>query len=430
MKFTNWIMDKIGGAQSLRRKVLSGGGWLLGRSVLLGVVDITRTAVFARILSAQDYGIMALVTMVSGLLTSFTYLGLDLLIQRDGTEAKRNFPVYWTVKCIRGVVCFSLSFLAAPYIASYYNTPGLVLLIRLMSISFLIEGCAGFGKEVCQLEMQFKKIVQFEVILSILSLIFGTIAVMYYKDATALVINQILTISVQFVLSYILYPWNASLKWNTTLFKKIMLFSSSVITINILTYIQTSFDRATIGKIFDMDTLGFYARGHFLSQIPVTYFSMIVAPLFLPVYKTIGDDLQRLRRALIRIMMVYSVIFISAGIVFFAFARIFITIIYGEKWLPVMPVFRILLIYGISKSIVSSCQPVFFLKDKPWMVMINSFIMVIIFCACCIPLTKKYGIEGTAWSIVAGALVAHIVCIIQVFYLVSDKNGESYHSST
>jgi len=49
--------------------------------------------------------------------------------------------------------------------------------------------------------------------------------------------------------------------------QKIMVFSGSIIVINILNYFQLSFDRATIGKLFTLDVLGYYARGHFLSQI-------------------------------------------------------------------------------------------------------------------------------------------------------------------
>jgi len=421
-KIRKWVVNHLGGAQSLRRKALFGGGWLLGRSVALGAIDLTRTAVFARVLEAHDYGVMALVTMVSGMLNAFTFLGLDVLIQRDGEGADNHFPVYWTIKMIRACICFITAQVLAIPLAAYYEQPKLVFLIRLMSILFFIEGVAGFGKEKCQQRMQFGRLVRTEVILTVVSFGLGTAAVFRFRNVTALVINQLMTVSVQLGISYILFPWKPKIGWDRAVFKRVLLFSSSVIAINILNYIHTSFDRATVGKLFSMETLGFYARGHFLSQIPVTYFSMIIAPVFMPAYKKIGDDPVRLRKALFKVMIIYAAFFVLLGGGIAVWARTFILIVYGEKWLPVLPVFRILLIYGVSKSIVSACQPVFFLLDKPWIISINAGIMVAIFCSLCVPLTKKYGIEGTAWSIVAGALVAQSISVIEAFGLTFMKS--------
>lgn len=416
-KLKKWLHNHLGGAQSLRRKALFGGGWLLGRSVMLGVIDLTRTAVFARVLEAHDYGVMALVTMVTGMLNAFTFLGLDVLIQRDGEGAEKHFPVYWTIKMVRACICFVTAQIIAIPLAAYYERPELIFLIRLMSMLFFIEGIAGFGKEKCQQRMQFGRLVRTEIILTVISFGCGTAAVFLLKNVTALVINQLLTVSVQLVLSYILFPWKPKIGWDRTLFKRVLLFCSSVIAINILNYILTSFDRATVGKLFDMETLGFYARGHFLSQIPVTYFSMIIAPVFMPAYKNIGDDPVRLRKALFKVMIIYAAFFILLGGGIALFAKTFILIVYGKKWLPVLPVFRILLIYGVSKSIVSACQPVFFLRDKPWIISINAGIMVAIFCSLCVPLTKRFGIQGTSWSIVAGALLAQCLSVIEAFGL-------------
>jgi O-antigen/teichoic acid export membrane protein len=412
-----WLENHCGGAQSLRRKALSGGGWLLGRSLVLGVIDLTRTAIFARILEAHDYGLMALVTMVTGMLTAFTFLGLDIVIQRDGEDALKRFPCYWTIKMARGIICFCMTVIIAGPVAAYYHQPQLAVLIRVASISFLIEGCGGFGKERCQQLMHFNRLVVMEVIFSIVSFALGIVAVFAFKNVWALVINQLLTTAVQFVLSSTLYPWKPSLQWNGALAKKVAIFSSSIIVINILNYFQTSFDRATIGKLFDLDTLGYYARGHFLSQIPVIYISMIIAPVFMPAFQKLNGEPQRLRAALLKVILIYSVFFIIFGALFAAGARPFVIAVYGHKWLTVVPVFRILLIYGVSKSIVSACLPIFFLKDRPWLVPINGIVMAVIFGTLCIPLTKKYGIEGTAWSLVVGAILSHVVTVLQAFRL-------------
>ena len=414
------IARHLGGAESLRRKALSGGGWLLGRSLLLGVIDLIRTAVFARVLSAHDYGLMALVTMVYGWLNACTMLGLDVMIQRDGEAAVKRFPFYWTVKMARGLICcFATQVIAVP-VAAYYRQTELVFLIRLAGAVFLVEGLGGFGKEKCRQELRFGPMVRMEVILSFVSLGLGIFTVFVMKNATALVINQLLIMGVQFVLSYGLYRWRPSLRWDARLARNLVMFSGSIIAVNVLNYFQLSFDRATIGKLFTLDVLGYYARGHFLSQIPVTYFSMIIAPVFMPAFQKIGDDPQRLRKALTKVILIYASFFTVLGAVLAIGAEQFVLLVYGKKWLSVVPVFRILLLFGVSKSIVSACPPIFFLRNRPWIDSLNSFIMASIFGVLCIPLTKRFGIEGTAWSIVAGALVAHLTTVIEAFVLTAE----------
>ncbi len=415
------ITKHIRDASSLRRKALSGTGWLLGRSFSLGIIDLIRTAIFARILTAHDYGLMAIVTMVYGWINAFTVLGLDVFIQRDGDDATTRFPFYWTIKMIRGLICCLLILTIAAPVASYYERTELAFLISLSGISFLIEGLSGFGKEKCRQELHFGAMVKMEIVLSLFSLIVGTIAVFLLRNPTALVINQLLTMGVQFILSYRLYRWRPSLRWDAQAAKNLIIFSGSFIAVNIFNNFQLSFDRAVIGKLFSIDSLGYYARGHFLSQIPVTYISMIIAQIFMPSFQRIADDVVRLRKALIKVLSLYTGFFVVFGVLLAVAAEWLVVIVYGSKWLPVVPLFRILLIFGVSKSIVSACPAVFFLKNKPWIDSINSFITAVVFGVLCIPLTKHFGVEGAAWSIVAGGLAAHLATVMEVFFLTRDK---------
>lgn len=72
MKTWNILRYMLGEEGSMRRQTLTGGYWMLCRSLLTALTDLARAAVFARVLFPVDYGLMALATMVIGFLESFS----------------------------------------------------------------------------------------------------------------------------------------------------------------------------------------------------------------------------------------------------------------------------------------------------------------------------------------------------------------------
>ena len=73
----------FGSKDSLRRKAVFGSQWLSFKSTALGICDLVKTAVFARILFPDDYGLMALAMMAIGLLVPIRQAALGGQRERD-----------------------------------------------------------------------------------------------------------------------------------------------------------------------------------------------------------------------------------------------------------------------------------------------------------------------------------------------------------
>jgi O-antigen/teichoic acid export membrane protein len=413
----SWIKDQLGARHSVRRKTIEGSSWLFLRSIALGGVDLVRTMVFARMLSAYDYGVMALVTMATGFLTSFTFLGVDILIQKDKDDYQKYLPFYWTIKAARGVLLASIAWFVSPLLAEYYNQPSLCWLIRFASLSFLFEGFMGFGKDYCQRIMDFGRGALYEIVSSIMVLCLSLTALFLFKNYWAIAVNLVLLAAANFVVSYLLFPWKPSFRFSRSILKKVLAFCGSLILINVLNYFFSNLDRAVIGKIFDPDQLGYYARANFLALIPATYLATVMVPVFMPAFRQVLHDPLRIRKAFLKVFWLYSLFYILAGAGLILFARTFVLILYGEAWLVVVPLIRVMAIYGASKGIVSICAPVFFLKNKPWLITLCTFVMVASFAVLLGPMIERFELMGAAWSIVISALLSHALSFVFVFRL-------------
>ena len=71
-----------------------------------------------------------------------------------------------------------------------------------------------------------------------------------------------------------------------------------------------------------------------------------------------------------------------------------------------MPLFQIMLIFGITKCIVGVCPTIMLLKGKPWLITIATAVMVALFCSLCIPMIRFFGLTGIAWSLVIAGMAS------------------------
>ncbi len=412
-----YILEPIlGEKSSLRRQTIFGSNWLIFRSAVQAVADLVKTMIFSRILFPEDYGLMALAMIAFGLLESFSATGLEVKIQSDAECDDTKLNVYWTIKFARGLLLAVLTWFAAFPLAYYYGRPELVYVVRFLSLVFLARGLAGFGREIRQRNMEFKAVAITESIATIAVLISGLVVLLWVKDVWALAAYTVLESVALLVTSFLLHPMRPKIQFSKKIFRGVAVFSGSIIAINVLNYFFTNYDKGIVGKLLGIDMLGYYARAYFLAVMPAFYFANSIMPVILAVLRQAADDDLRLRNLFWKMFAALSSMSLLIGAVAYIFADDVVLFVYGDRWIPVVSFFKILLIFGISKCIVNIFPTLFYVRGKPWLIIIPTLIMVIIFGIICLPLTRLYGLEGTSWSVVVAAIISHVTAFFICFH--------------
>jgi len=401
-----------------------GSQWQFFKSVVLTFIELFKAAVFARVLFPDDYGLMALVMIVIGLLESVSASGIELMIQSDTDDYLKRIPCYWTIRLIRGVAIFAIAWLTAVPMAGYYQNPAMIPLIRLLSVTFLIQGISGFGREIRQRQMDFSRILVVDVVSAVITVLIGLVFLFWLKNVWSLAAYAVITALTNLISSYYLFPWRPAFRLDVRLFKKVVFFSGSIVLINFLNYLFSNLDRGVIGKISGLEQLGYYARGYFLALVPATYLFNAIGPVLLQSFRQVADDAARFRSAFLKTTMVFVAASVLIGLGCLVLSKAIIWVIYGEKWLPAVPVFKVLIIFGISKGIVSVCAPVFFIRDRPWLITLSLGFMTAFFAVLCYPMTRSFGILGTAWAVVISGLISHGVAFVLSLKLISAGNSQ------
>jgi len=399
----------MGQEGTLRRRTIDGGQWMIFRSALQVSVDLVRTMIFSRILFPDDYGLMALAMVAFFFLESLAAIGVDIQILRDSSEDPRRLDVYWTIRFFRGLTLAALMWVIATPMADYYERPELAGIIQFLSLFFLLKGVTGFGREIRQRDMQFRTVAIVDSAAFIFVLAAGLGFLFWLQNVWALAVYTVLETLAFAVTSYFLYPRRPRIRFDRGVVKEVLIFSGSITSITILNYFFNNFDKGVIGKMLGIDALGYYARAYFLAMIPVVYFTDVLAPVFLSTLRSVSGDHDRFRKVFREMLLGVAILCGGIGLAFCFFAKPLILLVYGERWLPILPVFQIMIIFGVSKGITSLLPAVFFIKGKPWMITICAFIMVVSFGLSCIPMTEAFGLAGMAWSIVISALISHAI---------------------
>ncbi len=392
---------------------------MLFRSATVAGADVIRAAVFARVLFPHDYGLMALATLVIGFLESFSATGIEFMIMRDRDDPGRRLPVYWTIMMGRGVLLALLGCILAFPLARFYDRPDLIPIVSVLSLTLLIRWIGGFGREVRQRMMDFRQVAIADIVMSTAELLISIVLLLILQSVWALVAYALIHAIGTAICNYVLYPWRPSVRWERTLVSSVLLFSTSVIGINLCNYFFISFDVAVIGRLLDVGQVGLYARSSFLALLPVTYLANVLAPVFLSVMGQVGNDPDRRYRVFWKLFLMHIAVYGSVGVLMFLLSKPIIVVIYGERWLESLEAFRILIVYGVSKAVASLSSMTLFALDRPWIVTIASFMMAGLFAISCVPLTRLWGIEGTAGAVVASGVLSHIFAMTTAAIMLS-----------
>ena len=125
---------------SFGRKVVSTIGWSAGIKIGFQIVIWAITLLVIRILSPDDYGLMAISQVFMNIMGGFANLGLgDALVQQENTPKPVIASVFGLLLLVSVLLTVTLSLAAYP-ISIWYHDPRLVLHLQASSLGFLLNG--------------------------------------------------------------------------------------------------------------------------------------------------------------------------------------------------------------------------------------------------------------------------------------------------
>lgn len=349
---------------SLKKKSVSGLVWDFSGKIGLQGVGFFVSIILARILSPEDFGLLAIITVFISLANVFLDFGFGTaLVQRSEVKEQHYSSVFF-MNVAMGCLLGTIVFFSAPYIADFYNKSVLTDLIRVMSVCFIINAFGNVTRAHLRRKMNFK-------ILSYASigaaLISGVVAISMAHNGYgiwSLVIQVIVSELLTNIFLYLGCKLHFSLRFSFQAIKELWGFSSKVFFAGLLDTLFASIDSLLIGKLLSPSTLGFYHRAKSLENFSFRYTASTMTSVLLPTLSFIQNEPERLKQTVLKLYKLISFFsFFVCGILLVGAPEI-ILIIFSSKWEPSIFLFQIIIAGAFAPQIFNLFYNVLISIDK------------------------------------------------------------------
>ena len=332
---------------SLRHVTIRALSWsfieVIGRQGVRFVIGI----VLARLLFPEQFGLIGMLTIFMAVARSFldSGFGAALIQKREPTLTDTCSIFYFNI--VVGLVAAGLLCLVAPRIASFYNQPILTPLTRAMSLIIVINSFGLIQSIILSKQINFKTQTKVSLIAGTLSGIMGIILATAGFGVWSLVVQQVSGSLFSTILLWLFSTWRPALIFSFNALKDMFGFGSRLLVSGVLNQIFDNIYLLVIGKLFSAADLGYFTRANTLQALPSQTLSEMVGRVTFPVFSSIQEDLNRLKRGLKKALTVLAFVNFPVMVGLAVIARPLVVVLLTEKWAECIPYLQLLCMLGL-----------------------------------------------------------------------------------
>ncbi|MCM8760802.1 MAG: MOP flippase family protein [Candidatus Omnitrophica bacterium] len=414
--FMGWEKSQadFGMPTNLRQKTVSGSMWLVGTGIAAQAFQLFITAIIARLLNPQDYGVFGMALILVSFLQVFSQLGTgSAIIQKKDLTEEHLSSIFW-LNVITGLILFLIYVASAPFLASFFHTPEVKSIAHVIAINFIITSFSLVQNTILSREMRFRKQSLIGLCSVVVSGIFGVVLATRHFGVWSLVFPSIANSLTTLLLLWTTTSWRPKFMFCATRLKEIINFSFKIFCFDIINYFSRNIQDILIGRYMNSVALGYYSMANRIMLLPLQHFGWKIAAVTFPAYSHIQDDMKRLGSAFTKTLFFLSLVIFPVMTGLMITAREVILVIVGDKWKPVIFLIQILSVAGLIQSLGPVCGTVILARGRSDLYLKMGLYNSFIFCAA-IYIGLKFGLNGIAiFYTVATILWCPIVIYITI----------------
>ena len=401
---------------SLKEKTISGVKWQVFNKVAQKGVSVISFAILARVLDPPTFGLFALsFVLIDGLGLLRTF-GIDssIIQKKDCSDADKDTG--FIMIQATGFLAFALCFLSAPIAGHFFKNAHVVSIIQALGVVFILSCFGRVSQAMLVREMRFKLLSAIEVTGSILNSVFAVVFALISPTVWSLVgaylIKQLTMTALTVYFSKYKFKWRFDWKEAKELFH----FGKFLTGVSLIWFVNNNLGNVVVGKILGTVSLGYLALASTVTGFMNTHFTALISNVLFPAYSTLQHDPEALKRAYLKTNKFVSMVNIPFSIATILMAREIVMTVYGEKWMPVIPLMQLTSVANIVVPLMVSTGTIFNGCGKPEYSYRLALLNLLVRIPLVILFTLKWGVTGTITS----ALV-NLAIVTPVYFVFTRK---------
>lgn len=353
------------GSTSLAVTAARGVIWTGGGQILRQLIQVATQLVLVRLLTADDFGLLGMAMFFVGIGQLLGDFGIgSAIVQSRADDADVLSSCFWMNLVVAGALALGLLG-ASPLIANFYGREDLTPLLSVLSLNLLLSGLQVVPNALLYRDMRFADLARAQVIGSLAGAVLAIGLAGAGVGVWALVIQPLFGTSVSLFVGWRASGWSPSGRFDWQKVAPLARFSASLLGTNLVNYGNRNIDSLLIGRVLGAVPLAHYGMAIQLMLYPLQQVSSVIVRVLFPTLVHIQDDLPRLRAAYLRAVGTIALLTFPLMGGLFALADYFVPVVFGESWLPMVPVLKIVAWVGMMQSVGTTVGVIYLATGRP-----------------------------------------------------------------
>lgn len=393
---------------SLKAKALRGFFWNSCERASVQIAGFITSVILARLLAPSEFGLIGMMTVVLALAQVALDSGFgQALIQKKDASDTDGVSVFF-FNLVASLVLIAMVCAAAPLVATFFRQPLLTPLLRVMSVSFLINALGIVHSANLIRALNFKVLMHIGLASAVLSGAAGIGAALRGAGVWALVLQSIVAGGTRTALLWWADPWRPSRSFEFGALRRLFRFSSNILATGVIATLFENLYAVLIGKWYSADMLGYYVRANRLQRLPAENLMGTLNSVLFPVLSTQQDNPEKLRSIFERSLRVAVCVNFPLMMGLCAVAQPLMLLLFTEKWAASVPMFQILCFSSLFFPLHVLNLSVLLARGRSNLYLrleiIKKSIFILVVAA-----AISHGVTGLLWGLVVFDLVCAVV---------------------
>jgi PST family polysaccharide transporter len=332
------------------RSVRSGAVTLVSQAIRF-IVQLTSAVILGRLLTPQDFGLIAMVTAITGFLSMFKDFGLaTATVQRDDLTHAQVSTLFWVNAGIGGLLMLG-TIASAPLLAKFYSEPRLFWITVVSGVGFLLSGVTVQHRALLRRQMRFAVLTSIDTsafaVGVMLAIIIAWLGAGYWALVCLPLGMELTTVPAV----WLACRWRPGLPSRENAVGGLLRFGGHLTVVEILMYLGSNVDNVLIGRFYGAGPLGQYSRAYSLLTLPLQQIAGPLATVAMPALSRLQHDPARLRNALLSLQQVIALIMIPLVAFMIATSDWLVRVALGPQWEDAGKLFAILGFAALAESL-------------------------------------------------------------------------------
>lgn len=399
------------------KKELVSGVMYTGAAKYAGiVVALGVTAVLARMLPPEDFGPIAVATVIITFFNVFSDWGIGPAVIQNKQLTKQDLGGIFSFTMWAGIAVAGIFFCSSWFIAGFYETEVLRPICQLLSLNLLFASLNIVPNALLFKEKRFRFIAVRNLCVQGIAGIAAITAAFSGAGIYALTINPIVSSAAMLVINLRENPIVPKPIPSRGAISKIFSFSAYQFAFNFINFFSRNADKLLIGK-YMMPLLGYYEKSYRLMMLPLQNITNVVSPVMHPIFSEYQHDLAKLSSSYLKVVRFLAFIGFPLSVFLWFSAHEVVLTVFGGQWEPSVPVFRILTTTVGVQVVLSTSGSVFQAAGQTKMLFISGLLSAVLNVgAICAGIFAYGSLEAVAWGISMSFAVNFVQCYYLMFY--------------